>query len=334
MMIATRSTFASVLIVALAFAAPAHAQIAEAEALFREGKRLMKLGQTAQACDKFDASERLEPTDGTEINLANCREKNGQLATAWAMFAKAAAGAKRSGHTEREAEARRRAAELEPRLVYLTIVVPEASRINGLVIRRNDTAIDRALWDQSVPVDPDEYQISGEAPGHESWSTSVVVKTKSKTVEVPVLDKRPAGQDAAAAPSESRDPGKPVDAPVVAAAAPSRFTPRRKLAIAAAAVGVAAVGVGIGFGLYGNSLAGDADAICPGVDCGDAHAVDLNHSARSNALVANIGFAVGGAAIAGAAVMWLIGAPKTGETVSVVPTLGADRVGVGFARSF
>jgi tetratricopeptide (TPR) repeat protein len=333
MMIATRSTSASLLIVALAFAAPAHAQIAEAEALFREGKRLMKLGQTAQACDKFDASERLEPTDGTEINLANCREKNGQLATAWAMFAKAAAGAKRSGHTEREAEARRRAAELEPRLVYLTIVVPEASRITGLVVKRNDTAIDRALWDQSVPVDPDEYQISGEAPGHESWSTSVVVKTKSKKVEVPVLDKRPdtPSREVAAAPSEPRDAGK---ADLAVAAAPSRFTPRRKLAIATAAVGVVAVGVGIGFGLHGSSLADDADALCPNVDCNNAHAVDLNHSARSDALVANIGFAVGGAAIAGAAVLWLIGAPRAGETVSVVPTLGADRIGIGFARSF
>src|SRR5258705_9319578 len=98
------------------------------------------------------------------------------------MFIKAATTAKHAGDAKREAEGRRRAAELEPQLVYLTIAVPKASQVDGLVIKRNDAAIDPALWNQRVPVDPDEYTISGEAPGYRPWSTSVVVKAKSKKV--------------------------------------------------------------------------------------------------------------------------------------------------------
>ena len=337
MMIATRLSITSVSLIAVALASPAQAQIAEAETLFREGKRLMRLGQIASACEKFDASERLEPTDGTEINLANCREKNGQLATAWAMFTRAAASAKRAGNSERAAEARRRAAELEPRLIHLTIVVPAASRVDGLVIKRNGTEVDRGLWDESVPVDPDEYQISGEAPGHEAWRTSVVVKGKSKKVEIPVLVPQPA--PAASTAAESPAPGAGADAtraPVATAvvAAPSRFTRRRTMAIAAAAVGVVAFGGGVGFALHANDLQDEANAICPGVECSDARGVALNHDARRNALFANIGFAAGGVAIVGAAVLWFTGAPQTREAVTVVPTLASDRVGLSFARSF
>src|SRR5262249_31709039 len=87
----------------LAVAPPAHAQKVEAETLFREAKRLMKKGQIAEACDKFEASERLDSNSTTALNVADCREKNGQLATAWAAFVKAAATAKHVKDAAREA---------------------------------------------------------------------------------------------------------------------------------------------------------------------------------------------------------------------------------------
>ena len=338
-----------------ALATSAHAQSAEAESLFQEGKRLMKKGQVAQACDKFEAAERVEATPSTELNLADCREKNGQRATAWAMFIKAATSAKRAGDAKREAEGRRRAALLESQLVYLTIIVPEEARIEGLVIKRNDAAIDEALWDQRVPVDPDEYTVSAEAPGRKPWSTSVVVKTKSKKVVVPVLDKRPETRRAARRAGTARDaddgdrstsaeprdrPGaddtraEPRDRPGADDARP--MTGKRKWSIALAAVGVAAIGAGIGLGLKANSLEHDADDMCPNVNCGKLPALDLNQSARHYALAANIGYAAGGAALVGAAVLWFVGAPSSAraESTAVIPTLGAGRIGVAFARSF
>src|SRR5688500_5414952 len=79
-------------------ARPALAQSVEAEALFREGKALLQQGKLAEACAKFDASDRLEPSVGTELNAADCHEKNGKVATAWAGFLKAAANAAKAGN--------------------------------------------------------------------------------------------------------------------------------------------------------------------------------------------------------------------------------------------
>lgn len=320
---------------------PARAQSVEAETLFREGKRLMKKGDIAQACDKFEAAERVEATASTELNLAACREDNGQHATAWAMFLKAAATARHAGDARREAEARRRAALLEPRLIYLTIAVPASSRIEGLVIQRNDAAIDPALWDQAVPVDPDEYTVSGTAPGHARWSTAVVVKTRSKKVEVPVLDPLPeprrapvhdeaatrADADAGAADADGRGELR-------ATASPAGLTGQRKLAIAIAAFGAAAAGTGVGLGLHARNLEHDVDAVCPQAACPDADAVQRNATARRYALAANIGFGVGGAAIASAVILWLTGAPPASKSLAVTPLVGTDRVGLTLGRAF
>lgn len=340
-----------------AIATPARAQSAEAESLFREGTRLKKKGQIAEACDKFEAAERVGPTAATELNLGECQEKARRLATAWAMFLKAAATAKRAGDARRDAEGRRRAALLEPQLLYLTIVVPEEARIEGLVIKRNDAAVDEALWDQRVPVDPDEYTVSAEAPGRKPWSTSVVVKTKSKKVVVPVLDKRPETQhearrgaarrgddDGDAAGVEPRDRERRGDA---AGAEPRDrersadetrpspgMTGKRKWSIALAAVGVAAIGAGVGLGVHANKLEDEANRGCSTTLCNTQEPVSTNLQARRYALGANIGFATGGALVVGAAVLWFLGAPRSPEAVSILPTLDRHRVGIGFARSF
>jgi hypothetical protein len=325
---------------------PAHAQSAEAEALFQDGKRLMTRGETAKACEKFEASDRVEPKSGTEINLALCRETNGQLASAWAAYLKTAASAKQVGNARREAEARKRAAALEPRLIYLTIAVPDDVRVDGLVIKRDGTAVDAALWNQRVPVDPDEYTISAEAPGYQSWSTSIVVKTKSKKVEVSALEKRPdarraeprpQGQRTASGEDGDREPSGPRERLPDDAElnhAPSRWTGTRKLSLALAAVGVAAAGAGGGLGLHASSLESQSDALCPQTACSDARGVSLNKSARHYTLAANIGFAAGGAAVVGAAVLWFLGAPPSRDGVAILPTLDAARVGIHFARSF
>jgi hypothetical protein len=324
-------TFAIIAIAAaVAIPAPARAESPEAEALFREGKKLLKKGQIAEACDKFDASEQIEPKSGTEISLGDCREKNGQLASAWVMFVKAVSTSKQSGNTARAKEAQQRADAVEPRLVYLTIVVPDDSKLEGLVVKRDGKAMTAAQWGQKVPVDPAEYAISAEAPGYDSWTTTVTVKAKSKKVEVPLLDKKPPGKRGEAATEtvatgESSTGGPPP---------PPRS---HKLSYGLGIAGVALIGVGIGLGLHANSVENVVEVDCPNPTCGNPESVELNKSARHYALFANIGFAAGGAAIAGAAVLWFIGpggSSGSRETASIVPILDAGHVGIGYTRSF
>ena len=67
-------------------AATASAQSPAAEALFQEGRRLIKQGRLEAGCDKLAASQQLETSIGTLLNLGDCRERLGKLASAWAAF--------------------------------------------------------------------------------------------------------------------------------------------------------------------------------------------------------------------------------------------------------
>jgi hypothetical protein len=91
-------TLARSLVIVAASATVAHAQSAPAEALFRDGRALIKQGKLEAGCDKLAASEKLESSVGTLLNLGDCKEKLGQTATAWAAFRKAEAMAKRAAN--------------------------------------------------------------------------------------------------------------------------------------------------------------------------------------------------------------------------------------------
>src|ERR1700722_15525033 len=61
-----------------------------AASLFEEGRKLMADRRYSEACPKFAESERLAPSGGAVLNLADCLEKLGHLAGAWRRFNEAA----------------------------------------------------------------------------------------------------------------------------------------------------------------------------------------------------------------------------------------------------
>lgn len=192
-----------VLVVAasLALLPDAYAQSAAAEALFRDGRALIKQGKLEAGCDKLAASDKLESSVGTLLNLGDCREKLGKTASAWAAFRKAEAMARRAGDDERrQAEARRRAHELERQLPHLVIQVgPTATtRTPGLVIRRNGETIDAGAFNTPLPVDPGPQQIVALAPGHESFTTEVSIGAGGRRyVVIPTLERLPEPRETA-----------------------------------------------------------------------------------------------------------------------------------------
>ena len=110
-----------------------------------------------------------------------------------------------------------------------------------------------------------------------------------------------------------------------------RFTTLRKLSIASAVAGAGSIGAGAYFGITAKDLARQSDAICPGRVCGDAHALALNHSAQRDALASEVLFGVGGAAVAGAVVMWIAGAPSH---ATLVPTANDHEAGVSLVGAW
>lgn len=286
---------------------------------------------------------RFESSVGTELNAADCHERNGKLATAWAGFLKAAANAGKVGNDRlREAESRRRAGLLEPRLSYLTISVPETSRVPGLVIRRNGEVVDPALWNTGVPVDAGDYEISGQAPGHEAWSTKISIagEAEKKSVEVPRFKAIEALVNTASEPARATTPqADPIELHDEASESPGTFTPMRKIAIGVAAVGLGTIGGGVFFGLQANDKQSQADDRCPNAPaCSDPMAIQLNDDAKQAALRSNIMLGVGVAAIGGAVALWFLGAPADGasgsDEMAIVPVINGREVGLSFSGGF
>jgi hypothetical protein len=188
--------------------ARAHAQpaAAQAEIMFRKGKQLLADGKTAEACAAFDASQKLDPTVSTLLNQANCREKNGQLATAWGLFLEAERQTRGGGDENKQLHqvATGKVAKLEPRLSMLTINAD--AKVAGLEVRRDTTVIDPVTYNQALPIDGGTYKITAKAPGKVEWSTTIKLENEkdAKTVTVPRLEEpKKAAPPPVTAPPES-----------------------------------------------------------------------------------------------------------------------------------
>lgn len=312
-------TYVFALLLIVVGAPSAHAQNAAAESLFSDGERLMKAGQLAQACDAFEASNRLEARAGTLINLGLCREKNNQLASAWSAFKDALTRVK---DPSKQRIATERIAAIEPRLSYVTISIPDESRIDGLVVTRNTVPVDAALWNRAVPVDGGTYVIAGRAPGHEEWSTTIDVPNELGKVSVDV----PRFKELAKLMTPPPDPDKATDdasEEQVATTESSIFTPKRELALGVGAGGLVVLATGVVLGIQANGFQDDAYALCPDPtrQCPDGdRANDLLAKGQTRALLANISYGVGAAGLIGAGVLWFFGAPASHDsTVAVTP---------------
>jgi hypothetical protein len=268
---------------------------ASAEALFNEGRRLMAEGAVAQACPKLEASQRLDPGVGTLLNLADCYAKLGRTASAWAAFREAGSMARAAGSAEREAVARERATALEAKLSYLTIVQWKGQNVR---VTRNGVAIDPAMLDTAMPVDPGEHVIVAAAEGKREWSTKVVVAPDGQraSVTIPILpdDLAGGGGDPEGATSVALNP--------TSEDAPGGST-QRWLAVGAGAVGVIGLVTGVVFGLKASSQNDEAKACNAEPSCGEAGT--LSHDAGTSADIATIAFVIGGVGIAGGLVLWL-----------------------------
>jgi hypothetical protein len=308
--------------IAGAGARAAHAQNADAEALFAEADGLESAGKVAEACDAFEASNRIEPRAGTLIRLGACREAQGRLASAWSAFKDSLTRVK---DPDKRRVAEQRIAAIEPRLSYVIVSVPDESRVDGLVIKRNGVVLDPGLWNRAAPVDGGTYVIEGSAPGHEPWRTTIEVDNAKDraAVEVPRFKElRALAEPAVAATTvdaEARDD-------VYARGGGGR----RRYALIAGAAGVSALVVGGVLGMQSRGLQDDADARCPDpmVPCGDAEAAQsLSDRASSRAMFADVAFGVGAIAVGGAAVLWLTAGREShssSSSLSIAPRHGGD----------
>ncbi|MEO8705775.1 MAG: tetratricopeptide repeat protein [Kofleriaceae bacterium] len=144
----------------------------ESERVFKDGRALLKAGKIAEACDAFVRSQELEASPGTLLNLADCREQQGKTATALNLFLEAAQLATTKNKQDFKVEAERRAKLVKAKLAYITITVAPERQVAGLVIKRNGLAVDRAMWNTPVALDPGDYVVEVSAPRYKVWSSA------------------------------------------------------------------------------------------------------------------------------------------------------------------
>lgn len=166
---------------------------AAAEALFEDGVALAAAGNLAEACSKFEASETLDVAVGTLLRLADCYERTGRLASAWARFREARSLAQAQSMRDRERIASQRADALDSKLQRLTINVagpPPA----GLRIELGNTLVPRASWGSAFPIDAGRVVVEASAPGYLPFRREIDIPAGDGArvvAEIPPLEAEP-----------------------------------------------------------------------------------------------------------------------------------------------
>ncbi len=312
--------------------------LARADEVFNAAKALTDAGRYADACAKFAESKRLVPGLGVTLYLADCYERIGRNASAWAEF-RSAEGLARERNDKRAEVARSRAQALEPSLNRLTISLSPRIARGGLQVLRDGLPVASEELGLSVPVDPGDHVVVVSAPGHEARTFDVHVGPEhpTATVEIDPIDSAapavsapapPAPATAvpgaaveastASGPALARPTNTPPPAPLSAAASTSND---RWIALGLGGLGAATVGLGGAFGLVAMSKrdASNAGATppCDAKDTCTAEGLSLRKDAESMATASTVAIVVGGAALA-AGVGWYVIATRTRTSVAGV----------------
>ncbi|HEX8790140.1 MAG TPA: hypothetical protein VF765_04260 [Polyangiaceae bacterium] len=288
--------------------------VATAQVLFDDGRKLMAQHQYADACPKLAESQRLAPAIGTEFNLADCLEHQGKLASAWAAFLDVVDQTHKRGESQRESVARARAAAIQPKLGRLTIEVPTSAPDEKVL--RDGEALRAEVWGVAVPVDAGDHRIEAHAPGRGAWSGTVhTTDGQTATITVPDLPIAPS-----APPEPPPSPPVTLTAPAPAPA-PATMTTDHTAALLVLGTSVVFTGVGVlGILEYNSQVnAYNADPVCPPPDATvrPAHCNDLVNAADSWKTVSIVGFVGGGVALAAGVTLWVLAPRHPGGSASI-----------------
>ena len=274
---------------------------ASAEALFDQGVSLVAAGNYGDGCIKFEASQALEPTLGTELHLADCYERAGKTASAWALFKESEGLAHRQNQADRAELSRVRAAALAPKLAYLEIDMA-GEPPPGFVVKRNGREVPLGSLGVPIPVDPGPQELTASARARRSWSAHIDVNNVPGTVSVSIPRLSVIATRPGALPR--RDPYQD-----------DSGSGQRAVGIATTTVGFAGLLAGLGLGLYAKheNDRSQLDSYCPT----DSHngctsaGVDLRLRAEHFASASTVTLVASGAVLTGGLLLWSTSPSKT-----------------------
>lgn len=309
-----------------------------AEERFSQARRLIKAGKIAEACERFEESQALEPAIGTLLHLADCYEKRGSLPLAWMTFQEAARVARAADKLDREKKALSRASALTSRVSLLALDVNAV--LPGMILRLDGHLIDRSRWNSSLAVAPGRHVVEAEAPGYLGWSATFDLAPSLSAFRVLVPALAPEPPPAVSAPSPEPPPvassalASSPDSSISAAPPAPAVAPasgQRTLAVVAAGVGAVSLGMGAFFGWRSFSKWDARDGHCSGSGQCDETGLQRASEARSAARLSNLFFGLGTLGVGAGTILWLT-APEASASLSVTPSSGG--LSLDLRRSF
>ncbi len=267
---------------------------AAAEAQFQAGKAAMERGATAEACGRFEESQRLDPAPGTLFFWADCEEKRGRSATAWALFRELLQ--KMPDSDPRRATVVDRANTLEPRVPRLVLRMgPDVPK--DATIKRGDIVVGRASLGTPIPVDPGGHVITVEAPGRKPSRTETKVaegETRELVLVPGPVDHARKASIATSPPSQEQEP---------------HVGPQAAAGFAVGTLGAGGIVAGIVVGVIAKVSYDESDDHCDHDDFCDDEGIAIREDARAQGTIATVLFSVGAATWATGLVV-LLTAPK------------------------
>lgn len=271
---------------------------AAAAALFQEGRDAAKRGDYAAACPKLADSYRLDPAPGTLLNLADCNEHLGKLASAWQLFQQAAEHL--TPTDSRMPVAKQRIAALETRLPRLTVAL-SPSAPPGTRVTRDAVELGGGSLNTALPVDPGEHVVVATAPDRADRRYTIKVgQGQTERIEVepgdPVV-RAPALKD------KERDPD------ASPSLRPTGLGTVRTVGIVVGGVGIVGLGVAIGTGLMLPGKQSIIDAHCGPDNLCDKSGYDAAQAGKTLAAVNTVMWFVGGISTGIGAALIIVGGP-------------------------
>jgi hypothetical protein len=287
------------------------------EALFRNGRAAMEAGRYAEACARFAESHRLDPAAGTLLNLGECHEALGELASAWQSYLEAA---DMLGGDERRPYADGKRRELEAKLARVTIDV-DAAAPEGCSVSRDGTTLGAGGTKLPLPIDAGTHRFELHCAGRVPGAATLAIRNgESRTVLL--------------------HPGAMAKDRPTGSAGPARGPGLLAAGLVVGGIGLLAVGAGTVTGILAIDRKGTVDHVCPvGPDGGLRCPPDGLAAASEGstfATVSTVTMIGGGIAIAGSIALIVADALLTvpEPVVRVGVTAGATGAAIGFVGRF
>jgi hypothetical protein len=261
------STKTSVLVLALVISSASVARADEhassnAEALFREGRHAADVGNYAVACEKFEASHKLEPAPGTLLNLADCEEARGELTRAWRDFLALADALPEAD--ERKTVALERARNLERSMPRLRVRLARTSETAHVF--RDGVELGEMTLGVALPVDPGRhFVIVREGGYHEQAYTVYIRRGEERDLQVEHGFAKP--------------------------------DPKRAVGFTVGGLGVASLVAGTVTGVFALTSLSASNAQCPNGVCSSQDGLARHDQARSFAIATDVLLGVGAALV-------------------------------------